>query len=209
MSQKKHWFIKWCSTSVLMAYVIAMIFLIIMLFFDSSIDMNRIITAIGTGGILIVAGDLLRSPFNLSSNFHRLYNDLAKVCDTHGKNTQNLLKNKKDEADKNAVLYAVNEEKETVLLYSGSILTMLGFSSLLLVFVSDVFYEIVFSRQPFITIISFVFLLFGMIVKEYGEHSLEKISQEKEQVENIANLQLKQEYKRNEVTLEESHSEMQ
>lgn len=203
---KQHWFIKKYATSVLMVYAISMIFLGIMYVFDKGLESNRIITAIGTGGILIAAGDLLRSPFSMSSNFRRTHSDLVLACDVHslatdtskqfihGEKAQNWLKNKKNEAIKKEALYAFNEKADMILFIVGNILTTLGFSSLLLVFASDMFYCWVLSIQPMFTILSFIFLLASMMIKEYGEYFLEELSQEKEELAKMTSSQLQQEH---------------
>jgi hypothetical protein len=207
VNSQKHYFIKRYSTSVLMVYAIAIFLLTIMAFIDNGIDPYKFITAIGTGGILIVAGDLLRSPFSLSMNLFRTYNDLATACDIHssatdisnqiihGVKAKSWLKHKKIEAVKKSAQCATNAQAETIIFYAGNILMTLGFSSFLLVFASEMFYGWVTSIQPLFTIVSFLFLVISMIIKEYGEYSIEEVSQEKGQVAMMTNSQLQQKHR--------------
>jgi hypothetical protein len=162
-------------------------------------EKDKIITAIGTGSILIIAGDLLCSPFVLSSSLRKAYNNLVKVCKIHKSSTETnnqFIENEKNEATERENSHAANEKTDVVLFYFGNILTAFGFSFLLLVFASDKFYGWVSSIQPFLTIISFIFLLVCMMIREYGELSLEKVSQKKELIMNIASLQLQQEHQK-------------
>lgn len=209
---KKHWFIEKCSTSVLMVYVIAIFLLTVILFVDKNIDSDRIITAINTGNILILIGELLCSPFVLSSGLRRAYSNLVKVCKIYksttdannhfinGEKAQDFIENKKTEATKKANSHAINENAEKILFYFGKILIILGFSCFLLVFMSYKFYSLVspISRKLITTTISFLFLLVCMMIKENGDDFLKEVSKETEQITNITSSQLQQEHKKTE-----------
>jgi len=171
-----------------------------MYFLDQSLNDDKIVTAIGTGGILIVAGDLMRSPYGLSSSLTRAYSDLAYAyvileSVTYGENEKKWTTSKIEETTVKCGIFAANAEKETAMLYIGIFLTILGFSSLLLVFASEQFYSWVSSVQPLFTIVSFLFLVVSMSIKEHGEHSVEDILREKEQIESMIELKSQQEDK--------------
>jgi hypothetical protein len=181
-----------------------------MVFVDKNLNADKIVKAIGTGGILIVAGDLFCSPFVLSSSLRRAYNDLATACKIHrsvtdttnqfieGEKAQYWLINKEYEATKRRNLCVNNENSEKILFYFGNILIALGFSFLLLVLASEAFYKLVSSVQSNLTIISFIFLMVVMIIKDQGEYSLEEVFQNKEHVTKITRLQLQQKHQKSE-----------
>ena len=162
-------------------------------------------SAIGTGGLLIVAGDLLCSPYRHSSSLCSIYNDLGIACDIHelatnlenqvfhGENAYIWLNNKGSKAKELSERCAVNAKSECVLFYIGNILTTLGFSSLLLVFASERFYSWVSSIQPYFSIVSFMLLLVCMMLKESGEYSLEELLHEKSEVAEWTRTQLQRE----------------
>ena len=197
---KKHWNIKKYSTSVLKVYLLAIAILSIMAIFDNNIEIGKITIAIGICGVLIVAGDLFCSPFVISSQLRRTYSDLATVCKHHclttdisnqfidGECAKDWLVNKESEATIMKNMCAVNERAEEILFYFGNILITLGFSFFLLVFASERVYNLIFSKQPFLTIFSFILLMLSMIIKEKGEYSVDEVSQNKENVMKITRL---------------------
>jgi hypothetical protein len=71
---------------------------------------------------------------------------------------------------------------------------MIGFSFLLLVFASGMFYGWVKPQQLVLTILSIVFLMVCMFIREYEEYSLETVFKEKEQIINVASSQLQQKH---------------
>jgi len=191
------WFIKKCSTSVLAIYLLAIIFLIVMIPFDDSIVVDTVVVAISTGGLLIVAGDLLCSPFGVSSTLRSAYKELSETCQIHelATNTKNrFIVDEKINAVKRERSYVSSEKTDITLFYIGNILKVLGFSFLVLVFASTKFYGWISSVPSFLTIVSFVFLVCCMLVEEYKEYSLEKIYQKKEMIMNIASSELQRKH---------------
>jgi hypothetical protein len=182
MNSPKHNFIARHSTSVLIVCAIFAFIFVIIYLFDKNLDSKKIVMAISTGGLLIVTGDLLRSPFILSWNLYREYEDLiATYSKTTNIISQIIAKNKMPEAIKESSLRLSNARAEKLMFDIGNILTVLGFSCFLLVLTYEKFYELVSSMDPLIILISFILLMVSMILKEHSENSLEKVTLEKEE----------------------------
>jgi hypothetical protein len=167
-----------------------------MMFYDESIEIRKCMIAIGTGGLFIVVGDLLCLPYVVYSSLCRVYTYMATACQIYefATNTNNsFIVDKKNKADKKNNYLADREKLDFLLFCFGCIMIALGFSCLLLVFASKMFYKWVSSIPDILTIISFILLVVCMIIREYKEHSIKEVSQETEMIMNIAISQLQQE----------------
>jgi hypothetical protein len=138
------------SSSALIAYAIAMLLFTLLAIIGDNSNIERVATAIGTGGFFIVAGDLLSSPYPFSVERYKLYDDLHKLCETlcavtsldnhyvNGDKAHRWIVSNINEAVQEKENCLRKHRRERVAFYFGVASSTIGFASLLLVRDSDI-----------------------------------------------------------------------
>ena len=164
------------SFSALMAYAAIMLVITLLSFFTNEINLDKVATAVGTGGFFLIVGDLLISVYHLNCELHKICDEYIKVSDilfiVHTKNPTeignyilNSLKDENEEIRDNEKKLKNNISAEKILYIIGWIFIVLGFLSLLVLLITDDIFLYLNKSQPYFTIISFFVLIIGVLIK--------------------------------------------
>lgn len=198
MDKKKNiGFTRIYSYPSLAAYAVGIFVLAVASLIDDSIDLVRISTAIGSGGFLVILGEILISQHQLSIRLGKIYEDLLTDYtiwrDTVAVNNATLQKwlaKTEKYARENKEKHKGNAAKEIIFSCIGIVAIVAGFSLVWLILASSNFYGFIRPYQPLIAALSFFLLTVAMILKERGEKSISEARQNREEAVRVIEILL-------------------